>query len=232
MGIMFPEHYEKFLELYPDRAASLYSLAVLQFGETSEKLADRNIDFEWFSLYMPLSLLKKEDCRAVMNEAVKKAKLRPSQICFELPEELLDETDEAAAVSMEALTSEGFLFMLRNFGGDSSPVTKLAGFSPDYVELSSTVTQRAMLGERYEQSVKSIIRLVTDLGSKCIASEVENSVQSDKMAELGCRYCTGKFSGSFKEQKYMRRSASSDEENEENIKGVNTDGEKERENTE
>lgn len=206
MGILFPDDYEKFIELHPDRASELYSLAVVQIGDAIEYMEERDIEFDWISLYMPLSLLKKEDCKEVMLAALKKSKVQPSRICFELSEELLFETDSCAADAMEELTKEGFMFMMRNFGGDDSPVTRLAGFRPDYVILSSSLTKRAMQGERYEQSVKGIVRLASELGTKCIASDVENSEQGDKMAELGCKFCVGKYSGNFMQKKYIRKS--------------------------
>ena len=211
-GVIFPGEYLPVLEAYPDRAAQYLPLAFFHLHEAVENFKERDIDYRFISLPLPISFLKRPDCVTGLDELCKELHLKPDFICFELSAALYEEKDDTVIKAMHALQKEGYSFMLNAFGGDDSPTMMLANFPVDYVMLNAVYTEEAMLGENHEKWVRSTIDYVISIDCKPIATDVANSTHGDKIASLGCNLCVGDYTGDWTQRRYIRPKTSAEAE--------------------
>ena len=173
--------------------------------ESCNKFIERDIHFEWVSVYMPAEYLR--DIRAERNLMgfCSQFEVSTNKICFALSAKLLEEQDGMASSVLKNLRNRGFHFMLTGFGADSCPMMKLSEFNVDFVLLSPEVTQFLGRSERSDGAVKSIIDFVTELDSQPIADGVANSRQVEQLYGYGCSYFAGPLIGKYVSERFVRK---------------------------
>lgn len=215
-GVIFPNEFLPVLEAYPDRAAEYIPLAMYHLHEAVENFKERDIDYRFISVPVPVSFLKRADCISGMAELSKELHIKPEYTCFELSAALYEETDDQAVRVMQALQKEGYTFLLNAFGGEDSPTMLLSNFPVDYVMLNGLYTAESMLGDNHEKWVRAAIEYVISIDCKPIATEVANSTQGDKIASLGCNFCVGDYTGDWVQRRYVHVRTSAEAEQEQN----------------
>lgn len=204
MGTMMPDRYLSVLDS-TDRCISVFNLALVQLIQASEKFSERGIDFKWCSMYMPLRLLRKNDCQKTVSEIIGEYSIFPENICFELPVSLLYEEDGCCAESIRNMRKRGFHFMLPGVGGDGFPLMKLADFELDYILLDSRLTDMLGVSERSDSCVKSIISFISELDAEPVADGVSSSEQTAKLYDLECSFYTGDYAGNYMLERFVRK---------------------------
>lgn len=204
LGVLNPEQFRDVAEI-TDQCIELFRLELQQAMEAVQTFDDRELPFQWLSVYMPVRMLRQIGVERELMERFTQMKLPTNRICFELPIKLLEETDGMAAASIRNLRNRGFHFMLSDFGGNTCPMMRLADFPVDYVMLSPEVSYYIDRSERADGAVKSIIGFVDDLEAEPIADGVQNSHQAEILHTFECRYCAGSLAGKYMQERYIRR---------------------------
>lgn len=204
LGVLSPDKYRDVCEM-TSQAEKLFQLEMLQALEACRGFTERELNYGWISVYMPVRFLKSERAAKAVVEICHKRDIPTNHICFELSENLLAEDDGKASESIQAMRNFGFHFMLTGFGGSYCPMMRLSNFSVDYVMLSPEVANYIGRDERSDNAVKSIISFVNDIGSEPVADGVFNSRQAEMLYSFECSYCAGSLSGKYVTEKYVKR---------------------------
>jgi EAL domain-containing protein (putative c-di-GMP-specific phosphodiesterase class I) len=204
MGVLMPDRYLPVLDC-TDQCIEVFRLAFIQILQAVGKFTDKDIGFDWVSVYMPIRLLRRPDCLRTVSQLSDKYKIPPDKICFEISVALLDETDSRCADSIRQLRKSGYHTMLTEVGGDSCPMMKLAPYNLDYILLDGVVTQLVGKGEKADICVKSMINFVNEFGAEPIATEVEDDSLCDTLYDFECSFYTGEAAGNFVTERYIRK---------------------------
>ncbi len=204
LGVLSPDKYRDVCEM-TSQAEKLFQLEMLQALEACGSFTERELNFGWISVYMPVRFLKNERSAKAVVEICQKREIPTNRICFELSENLLAEDDGKASESIQNMRNFGFHFMLTGFGGSYCPMMRLSNFSVDYVMLSPEVANYIGRDERSDNAVKSIISFVNDIGSEPVADGVFNIRQAETLYSFECSYCAGSLSGKYVTEKYVKR---------------------------
>lgn len=208
LGVLSPEQYRDVAEM-TNQADQLFRLELIQALEANTTFYEREVSFNWLSVYLPVRLLRETRTAKFAADYAARYQVPTSRICFELSEKLLTENDEQVPNSIQSMRNLGFHFMLTNFGGSSCPMMRLSDYPVDYVMLSPEVSNYIGRGERSDNAVKSIISFVNDIGSEPVADGVFNSHQAEMLYSFECSYCAGSLSGKYMTERYVKRKSDS-----------------------
>ncbi|MBP5362503.1 MAG: EAL domain-containing protein [Ruminococcus sp.] len=208
LGVLTPDKYRDVCEI-TNQAVKLFYLELIQALEAYKTFVERELNFSWVSVYMPVRFLREAGAEKTLLEYFSRYDVPTSRICFELSENLLEEKDGRAAQVIQHMRNRGFHFMIVNFGGDTCPMMRLSGFPVDYVLLSPEVANFLGKDERSDNAVKSIIGFVNDIGAEPIADGVFNSRQAETLYTFECAYCAGSLAGKYMTERYVRRKTDS-----------------------
>ncbi len=204
LGVLMPEAFREVAEMSA-QCLSLFALELVQALDAVNTFTERELNFGWLSVYMPVWFLKEKRAEKNVLEQCEKHRIATNKICFELSDKLLAEDDGTAAAAIVNMRNRGFHFMLTDFGGNACPMMRLSNFNVDYVMLSPEVANYIGRDERSDSAVKSIIGFVDDMGCEPIADGVFNSRQAEKLHELECTYCAGSLAGKYMAERYVRQ---------------------------
>ena len=204
LGTLMPENFRDVSEI-TQQCVNLFELEFVQALEAVGKFNERELPFNWLSVYMPAKYLRDIQAEHKVMEVAEKYQVPSSQICFALSEKLFEESEPAVADNIRKLRNRGYHFMLTEFGGVSSPIMRLAEFEVDYVMFSPEVTQYIGKGERSDSAVKSLIDFVTDLGAEPVADGISNAKQAEVLYGFECHYCAGSLAGDYMAERYVRK---------------------------
>ncbi|MBO4524479.1 MAG: EAL domain-containing protein [Ruminococcus sp.] len=208
LGVLTPDIYRDVAEM-TNQADQLFRLELIQALEAITTFYEREVNFNWMSVYLPVRLLRENRTIKFTSDYAARYQVPTSRICFELSEKLLMENDEQIPVTIQSMRNLGFHFMLTNFGGISCPMMRLSDYPVDFVMLSPEVSNYIGRGERSDNAVKSIISFVNDIGSEPVADGVFNSHQAEMLYSFECSYCAGNLSGKYMTEKYIKQKAGS-----------------------
>ena len=204
LGVMMPESFRDVSEI-TNQCISLFELELVQALEACAKFTEREVLFDWLSVYMPADYLKSPRAEYNILGFCERFKVNTNKMCFALSAKLLEQSDGKAARTLLNLRNKGFHFMLTGFGSDSCPMMKLSEFDVDYVMLSPEVTQFLGRSERSDGAVKSIIDFVSELEAIPVADGVRSAKQAEQLYSFGCNYCAGALVGNYMSERYIRR---------------------------
>lgn len=207
MGVLLPDRFMPVLES-DDRCVPIFKLALLQTVKAAEKFTERELDFNWISVFMPLRLLAKNNCLNILTEFTDIIGVKPNKICFEISPLLLND-DGDCRKTMKKLRKAGYHTMITNVGGNAFPLLSLAEFEPEYVMMDEQITQLLGQDERSETCAQSVISFINNLDAEPIATGVPSAEIADRLYELECSYYTGAahsgyYTGNFQREKFMR----------------------------
>lgn len=203
LGTLMPENFRIVSEI-TRQCVNLFEVEFVQALEAIEKFNERDLVFNWVSVYMPSKLLR-ESIEKKLLDSCDKYRISTSKVCFALSESLLEETDTAVRDNIKRLRNRGFHFMLTDFGSVSSPIMKLSEFEVDHVMMSPEVTQYIGRDQRADQAVHALVDFISGLGAEALADGVSDSTQAEALYQSDCRYCAGTLSGRYMAERYVRR---------------------------
>ena len=204
LGVLTPENFRDVSEI-TNQCLTLFELEFAQTLESVIKFTDKDIMFNWMSVYMPTDYMRDIRAERAIMESCRKAEVHTNKICFCVSSKLLEEKDGRVAIVMRNLRNRGFHFMLTDFGSDSCPMMKLSEFPVDFVMLSPEVTQFLGKSERSDGAVKSIVEFIGEMDATAIADGVQNSIQAEKFFSFGCNYTAGSLAGKYVGERYFRK---------------------------
>lgn len=209
MGVLLPERFMPVLES-DDRCISVLKLALLQTLKAADKFSDRELDFEWISVFMPLRLLCKKECVNILKDFTGMLGASPDKICFEIPALLIDTDNENCRESMQRLRRAGFHTMLTDVGGEGFPLIKLADLEPEYVMMNEDITRMMGTNERSDTCVKSVISFINSLDAEPVAVGIRSAETADRLYDYECPYYTGDeksgdCGGKYLAERFIRR---------------------------
>lgn len=202
MGVLMPSRYLSVFESSM-QSVRIFELAFHQFLKALSKFSERGALYDWISIYMPINYLKKTGCAYLVSEMCKKALVRTERVCFELSPTIFNQADINMISAIKELTDMGFHVMITGIGGDC-PILKLGEFSPDYVMLAPYAAAVSPDDDRSFTCLKSIVHLCDELNIDSIICDIKEKSQLKMVKELECAYYTGKLSGTFMAEKYVR----------------------------
>ena len=208
-GVILPERFMPVIES-SDRCVSLFKLALLQTVKAAERFTERELDFKWISLFMPVRLLHKKDCAGILTEFTKQIGASPDRICLEIPPLVIGEDDGYCDESMRKLRKAGFHTMLCGIGADNFPLFRLSELEPEYVMLEENVLSMAGRSEKADSCLHSLISTLGELGAEPVASGVPSFEIADLLYDMRCSYYTaeensGERGSSFMLERFVRR---------------------------
>lgn len=204
LGVLMPETFRDVCEM-SSQAIKLFQLELIQGLEACISFTERELNYGWVSVYMPVRFLKEKRAPKIVTDICLKREVPTSHVCFELGDNLLAETEEQVSANIVTMRNLGFHFMLTNFGGNYCPMMRLSNFAVDYVMFSPEVANYIGKDERSDNAVKSIISFVNDIGSEPITDGVFNSHQAETVYEFECSYCAGSLSGNYVAEKDVKK---------------------------
>lgn len=204
LGTLFPENFRDVSEI-TRQCINLFDLELTQALEAVEKFNERELIFNWMSVYMPSKYLKEKNAERAMMEACAKHNVATTKICFTLSEKLFEETEPVIPENIQKLRNRGFHFMVTGFGGTYSPIMRLSEYNVDYVMLSPEVIEYLGRDERSDNAVRSLIDFAEGLGATTIADGVVNARQAEALYSSGCNYCAGTLAGKYVAERFVRR---------------------------
>lgn len=208
-GVILPERFMPVLE-NSDRCVPVFKLALLQTVKAAEKFTERELDFSWISLFMPLRFLRKRDCAGILTEFTKQISASPDRICLEIPPLVLGEDDGFCDESLKKLRKAGFHTMLCGIGADNFPLFRLSELEPEYVMLEENVIRMAGRSEKSDNCLRSLISTLGELNIEPIASGVSSEEVADLLYDMRCSYYTaeentGERGSSFMLERFVRK---------------------------
>ncbi len=128
---------------------------------------------------------------AEVKKVLKKTKVNPDRIWFEITETALMVDAESTIGMLEQLRSLGVHFEVDDFGTGFSSLSYLKKFPLDAIKIDQSFIDG--LGNESEDTaiVTAVISLSHALGLQVIAEGVENAFQLAELKTLGCEYAQG-----------------------------------------
>ncbi len=147
-------------------------------------------------IYLPISV--NMSARTLSNVgfrdlAIRKVEKAGADICFEITETAVIESDSVAAEAIAAYRAAGIRVSIDDFGAGLSSLAYLMTLDADELKLDKSLIDNIAVRERDREIVGSTVRLAHKLGMRVVAEGVETEEMYLTLAELGCDYLQGYF---------------------------------------
>ena len=101
LGVLTPDIYRDVAEM-TNQADQLFRLELIQALEANTTFYEREVNFNWMSVYLPVRLLREKRTIKFASDYAARYQVPTSRICFELSEKLLMENDEQIPVTIQS----------------------------------------------------------------------------------------------------------------------------------
>ncbi|MCX4993007.1 aminotransferase class I/II-fold pyridoxal phosphate-dependent enzyme [Streptomyces sp. NBC_00568] len=128
---------------------------------------------------------------AKVRKALETPGLAPGSLQLELTETVLMRRDSQIQAMLYALKDLGVHIAVDDFGSGYSSLRYLRDFPVDVLKIDKTFIDDIALDTRQVALVEGIVSLADTLGIQVIAEGIEDSVQRDLLAGMGCRFGQG-----------------------------------------
>jgi EAL domain-containing protein (putative c-di-GMP-specific phosphodiesterase class I) len=109
-----------------------------------------------------------------------------ADICFEVTETAIIQDPELALEMIAALTREGILVSIDDYGTGFASLSYLKQISAQELKLDRSLIQNVDASSRERLILKSTIDLAHSIGLKVVAEGVEESLTRDFLVAMGC----------------------------------------------
>lgn len=124
-------------------------------------------------------------------QAIETSGADPSTLGFEVTERAILSDPVEGAERLQALVALGCHAALDDFGTGYSSLSHLQDLAVDTVKLDRSFVVRAGRDPRSRAIVGGVVRLVDDMGLRCVAEGVETRAELETVTELGCSIVQG-----------------------------------------
>src|SRR5262249_27770827 len=126
----------------------------------------------------------------VVEDAVQKANLKPSDLRLEITETALMDNPGAAAQMLRELRDFGAKIYLDDFGTGYSSLSHLHKLPVDALKIDRSFVRSLQMSDR-PAIVESILALARTLNTSVVAEGIETDIQARELERLGCTHAQG-----------------------------------------
>ncbi len=132
---------------------------------------------------------------AFVFEELRKYKINPSLIIFEILETISILADEMVIENITKLTNKGFKISIDDFGTNNSNLLNLHRLKIDYIKIDGLYIEDILINKKSENIVDTIIQYAKSLNAEIIAESVSSKEIFEKVKSMGIQYSQGYFIG-------------------------------------
>lgn len=122
--------------------------------------------------------------------------IAPANVVFEISEnDFTEELQESIEETMAYFRSCGCQIALDNFGKQNFGFKKIYSLNPNYIKIDRTVIQDINTDEIKQKMVKSLVSFCAEIGTKTVATGIENEAELKTSLSLGVGFAQGFFIG-------------------------------------
>ncbi|MDQ7056865.1 MAG: bifunctional diguanylate cyclase/phosphodiesterase [Persephonella sp.] len=184
-GEIIPAH--RFVEI-AERTGLIFRMDLIVIEKALEKLKNRKGKI--FINLSPKSLIIADYLKKV-KEMVRKYRINPDRIIFEITERDTVKNFSALQSFVINLKENGFQFAIDDFGSGFSSFFYVKQLPIDYVKIEGAFIQNLTKDEKDRAFVESIVTLSQKLGIKTIAEFIEDEETYHTVKEMGIDYAQG-----------------------------------------
>jgi EAL domain-containing protein (putative c-di-GMP-specific phosphodiesterase class I) len=122
-----------------------------------------------------------------------KYNINPSNVILEILEDIASLNQSNTLVQLYALRKKGFKIAIDDFGSESSNLSRLLEFSPDYLKIDGSFIKNILEDEKSLIIVEAIVLIAKRSKIKIIAEYVHSKEVQEKVEELGIEYSQGYY---------------------------------------
>lgn len=153
---------------------------------------------------LPAELSQKDQDQRLLS-MIDAAGIDPARVIVEITESAMLVGDDDLRHRLERLRSEGVRIALDDFGAGYASLSYLATLPLDIVKIDRSLVTNLVGGERDRIVMRSMIRLVRDLGLTALVEGVESTAQLVLLAGWGCDLYQGFLSAGALNQEELAR---------------------------
>jgi len=147
------------------------------------------------SLYISINISGRQFSEPGLVEVVKRSLqetgVPPQLVKLEITETTIMDNPEMAAEKLQRLKNLGVTLSIDDFGTGYSSLSYLQRFPLDNLKIDLSFVRMMESAPENIEIVKAIIDLAHTLGLEVVAEGVENMLQQQTLASLGCEYAQG-----------------------------------------
>lgn len=169
-----------------------------------ERFLNREIEAQWYSIYIPIRILTKLSFMEEFFDTAKQKNYDLSKLCFAFNNKILYEDHNVMTGLFARLKLEGMKTMITDFGDSFSPINRIADIKPDYVFLNESVVD-SLTSDNMDK--KALALNLYDVLNKIDVRVITPSVDEDKVLELIPEEHTlysGKLVGGYRKARSVR----------------------------
>jgi diguanylate cyclase (GGDEF)-like protein len=172
------------------RMLSFITKAVIK--QSCEMFRDKEYEFSINITNDDLQLNYLED---YLLRQVNLYKINPNRITLELLEDISTLQKGDIIEQLNTLRMHGFKVSIDDFGTESSNLSRLLEFQPDYLKIDGIFIKDIMDDKKSEVITKSIVAIAHEMGIKVIAEFIHSNEVQEKITSLGIDYSQGFYIG-------------------------------------
>lgn len=128
-----------------------------------------------------------------LNTQIKDAGIDPSQICFEVSEDVAVRHLRQSQGLAEGLRSSGFKFAIEHFGKSESSNRTIEKITMDFAKIDGSLMQGLHKNPATQAKVKELARLARDNAVATIAERVQDANTMAVLWQLGVSFIQGNY---------------------------------------
>ena len=158
------------------------------FADWQRRFPDGGLDY--ITVNVSSRQLMQHNFLRIVEQAVQKARLKPSDLRLEITETALMESPNLAAGMLRDLRDFGVKIYLDDFGTGYSSLSHLHKLPVDALKIDRSFVRSLVLPDR-PAIVESILALARTLNTSVVAEGIETDVQAHELERLGCTHAQG-----------------------------------------
>jgi diguanylate cyclase (GGDEF)-like protein/PAS domain S-box-containing protein len=147
---------------------------------------------DWITVNVSSRQLTQQNFMSIVEQAVKRSGIRPSDLRIEITETALMDNPTAAAEVVRQLRDFGVKIYLDDFGTGYSSLSHLHRLPVDALKIDRSFVNSLLIPNR-PATVESILALARTLNTSVVAEGIESGVQARELQRLGCTHAQGFF---------------------------------------
>jgi len=197
LGVLMPEQYEE-ITLRNSQCEKLAAWSLDKLIDEISAINGAKVNFDWISVYIPVRMLYKDKLFNRLTKLIKNEKITDStKIAFEFSQDILYEDKEMIVKHLQDIKSLGFKLILKDYGGEYCPVSRIFGLPFDSVILSNYIKD-IMFDSKTKNLAQKIIDYVREVEIRTILFGINTATEIAVAYDFGCIECIGGISGDYK----------------------------------
>jgi diguanylate cyclase (GGDEF)-like protein len=124
---------------------------------------------------------------------INKHNIKPEQVVLEILEDITSLNESNTLEQLHSLRQKGFKIAIDDFGSESSNLSRLLEFSPDYIKIDGSFIKNILLDEKSRIIAEAIIFIAHKSNIPVIAEYVHSKDVQDAVVALGVDYSQGYY---------------------------------------